>query len=210
MLVVVGGHSRNIGKTAVACSIIRALPEWNWTAIKITQYPPGVCVRNGEACPCDEPTHVLAMTEELFPAEAEPGRLPPDSARFLLAGAKRAWWVRTRATHLAEAMPRLREVMDAAENVIIESNSILEFVQPDFCAMVLDGAVRDFKASCARFLERADALVVTSGGRFGWREVPEALLSGKPRFPAPAPGYSSEGLIGALKSRVGSADHSAK
>jgi hypothetical protein len=35
--VVVGGHSRNIGKTSVMAGLIRALPEYHWTAFKITQ-----------------------------------------------------------------------------------------------------------------------------------------------------------------------------
>ena len=34
-LVMVGGHSRNIGKTSVVEGIIRGLPEYNWTAAKI-------------------------------------------------------------------------------------------------------------------------------------------------------------------------------
>ena len=34
MLVVVGGHSRNIGKTSVVAGIIRKLHHWKWTAVK--------------------------------------------------------------------------------------------------------------------------------------------------------------------------------
>ena len=43
MLVVVGGHSRNIGKTSVVAGIIRKLRGRQWTAVKITQYGHGVC-----------------------------------------------------------------------------------------------------------------------------------------------------------------------
>ena len=43
MLVVVGGHSRNIGKTSVVAGLIRRLKHLNWTALKITQYGNGVC-----------------------------------------------------------------------------------------------------------------------------------------------------------------------
>src|SRR6266550_816622 len=32
-LVVVGGHSRNIGKTSVVAGLIEALPQYNWTAV---------------------------------------------------------------------------------------------------------------------------------------------------------------------------------
>ena len=51
-IVVVGGHSRNIGKTSVVAGLIAALPELRWTAVKITQYGHGICSANGEACDC--------------------------------------------------------------------------------------------------------------------------------------------------------------
>ena len=41
MLVVVGGHSRNIGKTSVVAGLIRKLRDRKWTALKITQYGNG-------------------------------------------------------------------------------------------------------------------------------------------------------------------------
>lgn len=200
MLVVVGGHSRNIGKTAVACSIIKALAHLNWTAIKITQYGHGLCSRNGEPCPCDNPTHRVAVSEEPREAVQDPDRLPPDSARFLIAGAARAFWVRTPIGHLDEAMPRVRQLLTASANVIIESNSILRFVKPDFCAMVVDGAVADFKPTSQRFLDRADALARTSDAELLWPGIPQSLLRGIPCFPAPPPCYHSDALVAAVRS----------
>lgn len=38
MRIAVAGHSRRIGKTAVICGIVRALPEARWTAIKISPH----------------------------------------------------------------------------------------------------------------------------------------------------------------------------
>jgi len=35
-IVVVGGSGRGVGKTALVCGLIRALPEIPWTAVKIT------------------------------------------------------------------------------------------------------------------------------------------------------------------------------
>ena len=47
-IVVIGGHTRNIGKTSVVAGLIAALPHFHWTALKITQYGHGVCSANGE------------------------------------------------------------------------------------------------------------------------------------------------------------------
>ena len=205
MLVVVGGHSRNIGKTSVVCGIVSGLREWNWTAIKITQYGHGVCSRNGEPCPCADPTHPVAIAEE-------EGNAPEsDSGRFLVAGARRAFWVRTPAGGLNEAMRRLRRIIDEGGNVIVESNSLLRFLKPDFYAVVMDGAVADFKPSCLRSLDRADALVMTSDAALDWPGVPQSLLRRVVRFRAPAPGYRSVELLEAiqtvaLQKRLASAD----
>ena len=42
-IVVVGGHSRNVGKTSVVAGLIAALPEFHFAAMKITQYGHGIC-----------------------------------------------------------------------------------------------------------------------------------------------------------------------
>lgn len=208
MLVVVGGHSRNIGKTSVVCGIVSALRERRWTAVKITQYGHGVCSHAGEPCECADPVHPVAIGRET-------GASPrTDSARYLAAGAAESWWVRTAAGGLAEAMPRLRRILDSAENAIVESNSILRFVKPDLCLMVVDGAVGDFKESSLRFLDRASALVATSRAPLAWTAVPPSVLAKKPLLFAPAPEYASPELfdfvgnapIRALNFRAGSAD----
>ncbi len=38
MLIAVGGNSRKAGKTGVICALIRAIPEADWTAIKISPH----------------------------------------------------------------------------------------------------------------------------------------------------------------------------
>src|SRR6266436_5467605 len=52
-VVVVGGHTRNIGKTSVVAGLIAALPERHWTAFKVTQFGHGMCSANGEPCDCE-------------------------------------------------------------------------------------------------------------------------------------------------------------
>src|ERR1041385_9325346 len=101
-IVVIGGHSRSVGKTSVVAGIIAALPELNWTAMKITQYGHGICSANGEPCDCETDDHTRAITEE----HDRSGET--DTSRYLVAGAVRSLWVRTRQGMLAEAMPDIR------------------------------------------------------------------------------------------------------
>ena len=78
-VVVVGGHSRNIGKTSVVASLIARLPEFHWTAFKITQYGHGFCTADGAPCDCQTDDHTIAISAERDPNTGT------DSARFLAA-----------------------------------------------------------------------------------------------------------------------------
>ena len=156
-IVVIGGHSRSVGKTSVVAELIAALPGMHWTALKITQYGHGICSANGKPCSCACDDHSWAITEENDRCGDS------DSSRFLVAGAVRSWWVRTEQGRLADAMPRVRQIIADAENVIIESNSVLKFLDPDIYVTVIDPANADFKKSALQFLNRADAVVLHDG-----------------------------------------------
>jgi len=185
MLVVVGGHSRNIGKTSVVAGIIRKLRDWKWTAVKITQYGHGVCSHAGEACGCEtEPEHPFALSEEF-----EAGKT--DSGRFLAAGAARSLWLRTPMGELARAKTTIAKIVNQSENVIMESNSVLELVEPDLFLMVLDFGCQDFKPSSLCFLDRADAFVVIDRGINAplWEDIARGRWDTKPRFLVKPPAY---------------------
>ena len=171
-LVVVGGSTRNIGKTSVVAGLIAALPEKRWTAIKITQYGHGICSADGKPCDCATADHTIAITEELDRTGAS------DSSRYLVAGAERAFWVRTQQGELFQAMPRVRKLIAAEGNVITESNSILQFLRPDVYISVLDPAVEDFKGSARRYLDRADVILMpeSRGGSATWERELQPIL----------------------------------
>jgi molybdopterin-guanine dinucleotide biosynthesis protein len=123
-LIVVGGHTRSIGKTQLVCDLIAALPSAKWLAGKITQYGHGVCATNGHDCDCAPTEHIVALDWESSPQSGT------DSARFLQSGAARSFWLRTKQGYLAEGMPPLREAIAKSGestggnglNVIVESN----------------------------------------------------------------------------------------
>lgn len=186
-VIVVGGHTRSIGKTQLVCDIIRAYPQAKWIAGKITQYGHGVCARNGSDCDCAPEEHVSA-----FDWESE-RRSGTDSSRFLDAGAERSFWLRTKQGFLAEGLPLLREALREGLNgsgksempLIIESNSLLQFWKPSLYLAVVDPAKEDFKDSARAALDRADALVLrrsmeSPGAMPPWLRLPASLLRTKP------------------------------
>ena len=197
-IVVVGGHSRNIGKTSVVAGLIAALPACNWTAFKITQFGHGRCSLNGEPCDCAPADRCWAMTED----KDRSGK--SDSSRFLVAGAKRAFWVRTEQGRLHEAVPAIQRKIAEAENVIVESNSILQFVEPDLYITVLDPATEDFKMSAQKYLERANAVVLHGNvDAPRWREVKAEMFGRTPVFQISPPKYVGEDLVAFTADRLG-------
>jgi molybdopterin-guanine dinucleotide biosynthesis protein len=153
-MVMVGGHTRNIGKTSVVEGIIRATPEMNWTAVKITQFGHGVCSINGEACDCAVTEHQFSISEE---RKKDSGT---DTARFFAAGARRSLWVRTRQGELFTALASIRKEIESDEFVIVESNSLRRFMRPTLFLQVLDPSNSDFKSSARQFFDLADAYLL--------------------------------------------------
>jgi hypothetical protein len=202
-LIVIGGHSRSVGKTSVVAGLIAALPEYNWTALKITQYGHGICSMDGEPCHCATDDHSWAISEELDRSGES------DSSRFLAAGAVRAWWVRTEQGRLAEAMPALRGKLAESENAIMESNSILKFLRPALYLTVLDPATADFKKSAQEFLDRADAVILheKQAKTPAWRETSLKPVASRPMFRICPPPYVTPQLAEFVRERLKKNNH---
>jgi len=199
-LVVIGGHSRNVGKTSVVAGLISALPELQWTAVKITQYGHGICSANGEACDCATGDHSWAISEERDRSGES------DTSRFLVAGAVRVFWARTEQGRLAEAMPALRQRLENAHNVIIESNSVLKFLRPDLYLTVLDPHTADFKNSAREFLDRADAVVLhAADGAVAWEAVSLKPIANRQIFRIALPNYVTPEIVSYVRSKLPSA-----
>jgi hypothetical protein len=196
-LIVIGGHSRNVGKTSVVAGLISALPEFEWTAAKITQYGHGICSANGAACDCATGDHSWAISEE----RDRSGET--DTSRFLIAGAERVYWVRTEQGRLAEAMPALRKRLEGARNVIMESNSVMKFLRPDLYLTVLDPATADFKNSAREFLDRADAVIVHDEvSESAWQSVSLKPVAGQPVFLIRPPIYLTPELVAYVRAKL--------
>ena len=187
-VIVIGGHTRSIGKTQLVCDVIAAFPSANWIAGKITQYGHGVCAQNGENCDCAPREHVCALDWE---TSSDNGT---DSSRFLAAGARRSFCLRTKQGFLAEGLPLLRAAVAEARAtshgalppLILESNSLLQFLKPSLYLAVVDASKEDFKESARAALGRADALVLRGSPDSlpsvarAWTKLPSQLLREKP------------------------------
>jgi hypothetical protein len=92
-------------------------------------------------------------------------------------------------------MPLVRKALHELEGadqsslgrVILESNTLLQFVRPSLYLMVLDPSKADFKDSAKLQMDRASAFVlrqplIAADTAVAWAGLPLQLLRGKPQF----------------------------
>jgi hypothetical protein len=141
-LVVVGGHSRGVGKTSVIEHLLDAHRAERWIAIKISAHrhaPEGVSVPLVEECHqwCDA----------------------TQTGRYLAAGASRAFLVRAPDASLARAATFINGLREGGRTVLVESNRIVQWLIPDVLLFVVDPMIEDWKPSSAFCLPVADAVI---------------------------------------------------
>ena len=178
MILVIGSHSRNVGKTSLACAIMRATSRLEWTAVKISSNRSG---------PADE----LRWSREAVVSGQN------DTGRYLSAGARSAWWLRATNEQLPAALPRLLSLIQSGPNVLIESNRIVDLLEPDYYLMALDLTIEDFKDSAQRLAPRADGLVFVDrgAGEPRWAKTLLPKLRNGPRYQVIPPNYASREII---------------
>jgi hypothetical protein len=186
--VVIGGHSRKVGKTLVTAGLIHALAEYSWTALKISSH-------EHQDFPSAD---VCAIYEEKNKGAES------DSSRYLAAGAARSCWIRVREERSDDAMARIQPILLSSSFVIIESNWILRYLQPDIYIIVLKYDVDDFKKSARETLGRAHAAVAVrpDSSPPAWREFVHEGISGIPVFSTSDPLIVPVGLVDFVRSKI--------
>ena len=188
-IIVVGGSARNVGKTSVVAGLIASMPHLRWTAFKVTPH------WHGEPDAGEGPVDVSQETDP---------KAGTDTARFLAAGAVRSLWVRLRTGDLAEAIPHIQKELKQSENAIFESNSILQFLQPDLYLAVLGGDPKDFKESAKLYLGLADAVLAPEDwlNSPALKEISQTLAEGTRVLPIHPPLYVTEELKKFVEERI--------
>jgi hypothetical protein len=144
-LLLVGGHSRGVGKTLTAERILRARRGEPWVAIKVSAHRHG---HAGDGLSIDDDATPSAHTQ---------------TGRYLIAGARRALLVHAPDTGLAAAADVISRLRADGLNLVVESNRLVDWVVPDRILFAMAPQIADWKPSSSRIVTRADAFVVWAG-----------------------------------------------
>lgn len=149
-MITVSGASKDIGKSSLVAYLASHCPSC--AAVKVTVHEERV---PGEA-----------VIEEKGPAQ---GR-GTDTERMLEAGASPVFWVRTTVRDLPGDLEKVAPLLQAPV-VIVEGNSVLEHLEPDYAVFVMGSGFDDFKPSAFAAIKKAHTVLVSGETGFSGGEL---------------------------------------
>jgi molybdopterin-guanine dinucleotide biosynthesis protein len=155
-IVAVSGFSSNVGKTTLVCDLLKALPEWE--AIKLSRGHYRSCGKDPEACCVSDLLREEAVVRSGRAANYAVGK---DTGRFWDAGATNVHWVIVDDHQVEQGV---NEALSRVESrgVIIEGNSFLEYIDPDFAIMCARAEGGTIKSSARATISKCNALFLSS------------------------------------------------
>jgi hypothetical protein len=156
-ILIIGGASRNVGKTEFVCSLLRRFrKEREIISLKISGINPGSDPHSGHGPP-----------PEKFRLLRETSRDGvKDSSKMLLAGAASSFYLRTRDEFMKEAMDHFFSVTDPDSVTICESINLRKIIIPGLFILIKGNTGEPVKRSLGEVLHLADLTVVSDGRSF--------------------------------------------
>jgi hypothetical protein len=157
-LICVGGLSSGVGKTAVVCMLLKALP--GWAAVKVVpSRTDDVCPRGHdcESCQPPEGPYDVAIDAEIA------ARAGKDTARFVEAGASHVAFVRALPERLPSALEAVLEQFFDAPGVVVESTTAMPLINGLRILVGREGWC-EVKDSAAAVMGLVDLFVVNREG----------------------------------------------
>jgi hypothetical protein len=157
-ILIIGGAGRNVGKTELACGLLKRLGKGREIiSLKISGINPGHDPFHGDHGPPPEKYHLLEET-------SRDG--VKDSSKMLLAGADRAFYLRTRDEFMQEAMDHFFSLAGRDSVMICESIVLRKIVKPGLFVLVKIIDEESVKRSLGEVLHLVDLTIISDGREF--------------------------------------------
>ncbi|GEM_PF-347344 len=199
-MLIIGGASRNVGKTELVCSLIKKFsrgreiitlkisginpgnkPGQDYDKSQIEDTGAGNETISGQNSGKNKGSAKIAgHSEEENPVHGHHGTPPKkyhlleetnqdgvkDSSKMLVAGAKRAFYLRTKDEYLAEAMDHFFTIIDRRSLIICESITLRKIIEPGLFIIIKSDKVESVKKSLGEVLHLVDLTIVSDGHSF--------------------------------------------
>lgn len=155
-IIAVSGFSSNVGKTTLVCDLLKALPGWE--AIKVSRGHYRSCGKDPESCCVSDLLREVPVVRSGRESNYQVGK---DTGRFWDSGASNVHWVIVDDHQVEEGVSEALSRVES-KGVIIEGNSFLEYVDPDFAIMCARADGGTIKSSARTTLSKCNALFLSS------------------------------------------------
>jgi molybdenum cofactor guanylyltransferase len=162
-MLMIGSSGSNVGKTELACTLLRRFSDHQIVAVKVTTVASRdrSCPRGGQGCGvCSSMDGEYRITQETATGSDK------DTGRLLAAGARTVYWLRVMRTHLAQGVAALLEMIGHDAVAICESNSLRQVVEPGLFLVVESTTGKPWKQSAQQVRRHVDCIVRSDGNRF--------------------------------------------
>lgn len=179
-MLVVGGASRNVGKTELVCGLVRRLGAGrDIISLKISGIKAGNDPYHGNHENEPEKFHLLEETN-LDGVK--------DSSKMLLAGASRSFYLRCRDEFLQEAMDKFMSGVEKDAVIICESIAVRKVIEPGLFVLIRGEKMESMKRVLGEVMHLVDLTIISNGKTFypdpgsigldsrGWHYEPQVRI----------------------------------
>ena len=166
-LLLIGGASRNVGKTTFSCNLIRHFSEkqLNIIALKIkTVYKNDSFFHGKDNFPDGSDYNIIEETDK---------NSSEDSSKMLKNGARQVFRIRTKNDFIEAAFLELLKKIGSNSIIVSESNSLRQYFKPGIFLMIKHLHSSEIKPSAKRLEKHADRIIFSDGKNFDF--APENL-----------------------------------
>ena len=166
-LIIVAGVGRNVGKTELACRLIRKFSaRTDVYGLKVSAIHPDEGIFHGDHTNLESGIDLLEVTRR---------GLEKDTSRMLRAGAARVFYLQGDDQRIRTGFQRYQSMLPAEAVTVCESSSLWKYVQPGLLVLVRSPHV-EVKPRAAELLDKA-SLVIDSDGVSGFPELDRISFS---------------------------------
>lgn len=156
LIIAIGGFSSEVGKTTLMCDLLRRAFS-GWEAIKLTRGHYRSCGKDPHAC-CV--SHLLSDEPVVRSGFKETYSSDKDTGRYWDAGAGNVHWVIATDSQVEKGITQALARV-TSPGILIEGNSFLQFIEPDYTLMVARAEGEKIKPSARRALRKTSALYLS-------------------------------------------------
>jgi molybdopterin-guanine dinucleotide biosynthesis protein len=156
VVIAISGFSSNVGKTTLVCELLRRLPGWE--AIKLTRGHYRSCGRDPAGCCVSD---LLRDEPVIRSGRAANYQVGKDTGYFWDAGASNVHWVIVQDNQVERGIKEALTLVET-DGVVIEGNSLLDYIAPDLAVMCARANGGKVKSSARQALKRSDVLYLSS------------------------------------------------